>query len=96
MLINLLIAMMGDTYTRIAEIKNEWIRQVKICIYEIWLKKYLSNISMIKNKFLVGKNGTDCGAGNSTKRKVATTRSICRTHVNWCESINIKAKHVCK
>ena len=30
MLINLLIAMMGDTYTRIAEIKNEWIRQVKI------------------------------------------------------------------
>ena len=27
MLINLLIAMMSDTYTRIAEIKNEWIRQ---------------------------------------------------------------------
>merc|ERR1712141_426987 len=27
MLINLLIAMMGDTYTRIAEIKNEWMRQ---------------------------------------------------------------------
>ena len=28
LLINLLIAMMGDTYTRIAEIKNEWMRQV--------------------------------------------------------------------
>jgi len=27
LLINLLIAMMGDTYTRIAEIKNEWMRQ---------------------------------------------------------------------
>ena len=27
MLINLLIAMMSDTYTKIAEIKNEWIRQ---------------------------------------------------------------------
>ena len=27
MLINLLIAMMGDTYTKIAEIKNEWMRQ---------------------------------------------------------------------
>ena len=30
MLVNLLIAMMGDTYTRIAEIKNEWMRQVKL------------------------------------------------------------------
>ena len=28
MLVNLLIAMMGDTYTKIAEIKNEWMRQV--------------------------------------------------------------------
>ena len=28
LLVNLLIAMMGDTYTRIAEIKNEWMRQV--------------------------------------------------------------------
>ena len=27
LLINLLIAMMGDTYTKIAEIKNEWMRQ---------------------------------------------------------------------
>jgi len=27
MLVNLLIAMMGDTYTKIAEIKNEWMRQ---------------------------------------------------------------------
>jgi len=27
LLVNLLIAMMGDTYTRIAEIKNEWMRQ---------------------------------------------------------------------
>ena len=36
MLINLLIAMMGDTYTRIAEIKNEWIRQVKIDGKEIF------------------------------------------------------------
>ena len=91
MLINLLIAMMGDTYTRIAEIKNEWIRQVKTD-GKIYFRIFL----MIENKFLVGKNGTDCGAGNCTKRKVATTRSICRTHVNWCESTNIKAKHVCK
>ena len=29
LLINLLIAMMGDTYTKIAEIKNEWMRQVR-------------------------------------------------------------------
>ena len=28
MLLNLLIAMMGDTYAKIAEIKNEWMRQV--------------------------------------------------------------------
>ena len=28
LLVNLLIAMMGDTYTKIAEIKNEWMRQV--------------------------------------------------------------------
>ena len=28
LLLNLLIAMMGDTYNMIAEIKNEWIRQV--------------------------------------------------------------------
>merc|ERR1712001_374711 len=27
LLVNLLIAMMGDTYTKIAEIKNEWMRQ---------------------------------------------------------------------
>ncbi len=33
LLVNLLIAMMGDTYTKIAEIKNEWMRQVcKNCI----------------------------------------------------------------
>ena len=29
LLLNLLIAMMGDTYAKIAEIKNEWMRQVK-------------------------------------------------------------------
>ena len=29
LLVNLLIAMMGDTYTKIAEIKNEWMRQVR-------------------------------------------------------------------
>ena len=28
LLINLLIAMMGNTYERIAEMKNEWMRQV--------------------------------------------------------------------
>ena len=28
LLLNLLIAMMGDTYAKIAEIKNEWMRQV--------------------------------------------------------------------
>ena len=28
LLVNLLIAMMGDTYAKIAEIKNEWMRQV--------------------------------------------------------------------
>lgn len=27
LLVNLLIAMMGDTYGKIAEIKNEWMRQ---------------------------------------------------------------------
>ena len=27
LLLNLLIAMMGDTYAKIAEIKNEWMRQ---------------------------------------------------------------------
>ena len=31
LLVNLLIAMMGDTYTKIAEIKNEWMRQVRSC-----------------------------------------------------------------
>ena len=30
LLLNLLIAMMGDTYTRIAEIKNEWMRQASL------------------------------------------------------------------
>ena len=30
LLVNLLIAMMGDTYTKIAEIKNEWMRQVGV------------------------------------------------------------------
>jgi hypothetical protein len=30
LLLNLLIAMMGDTYAKIAEIKNEWMRQVNI------------------------------------------------------------------
>jgi hypothetical protein len=30
LLLNLLIAMMGDTYAKIAEIKNEWMRQVSI------------------------------------------------------------------
>ena len=39
MLVNLLIAMMGDTYTRIAEIKNEWMRQVKLDIF-MFMKKY--------------------------------------------------------
>ena len=32
LLLNLLIAMMGDTYAKIAEIKNEWMRQVKRCL----------------------------------------------------------------
>ena len=41
MLVNLLIAMMGDTYTRIAEIKNEWMRQVKLYSTTIHHKKLL-------------------------------------------------------
>ena len=32
LLLNLLIAMMGDTYAKIAEIKNEWMRQVMLSI----------------------------------------------------------------
>lgn len=31
LLINMLIAMMGNTYQKIAETKNEWQRQVKSC-----------------------------------------------------------------
>ena len=39
LLLNLLIAMMGDTYTRIAEIKNEWMRQASFNVYHITARK---------------------------------------------------------
>ena len=37
LLLNLLIAMMGDTYAKIAEIKNEWMRQ--------WARLFSSSMS---------------------------------------------------
>ena len=49
MLVNLLIAMMGDTYTRIAEIKNEWMRQVKLYSTTIHQKSYYIYIFFTKN-----------------------------------------------
>ena len=63
MLVNLLIAMMGDTYTRIAEIKNEWMRQVKLYIKKSTIFiSFLQKISYV----LVGKNGTDYRERNHT------------------------------
>ena len=35
LLLNLLIAMMGDTYAKIAEIKNEWMRQVTETVWKL-------------------------------------------------------------
>ena len=35
LLMNTLIAMMGNTYAKINETKNEWIRQVRICLYSV-------------------------------------------------------------
>jgi len=35
LLMNTLIAMMGNTYAKINETKNEWIRQVCICLYSV-------------------------------------------------------------
>ncbi len=40
LLLNLLIAMMGDTYTKIAEIKNEWMRQASYNKSEISRFRY--------------------------------------------------------
>ena len=57
LLLNLLIAMMGDTYTRIAEIKNEWMRQVDIqCSRHCNI--FPSNVSLYTS---VGPNSPDCG-----------------------------------
>ena len=63
LLLNLLIAMMGDTYAKIAEIKNEWMRQVRTTSSEC---KLLIQISLV---FLVGKNCFDCGERNTTCRE---------------------------
>ena len=56
LLLNLLIAMMGDTYAKIAEIKNEWMRQVDI--QGIATYSRLSNLSLYTS---VGPNSPDCG-----------------------------------
>lgn len=41
LLLNLLIAMMGDTYAKIAEIKNEWMRQVNILQFSKYIFGFL-------------------------------------------------------
>ena len=67
LLLNLLIAMMGDTYTRIAEIKNEWMRQasLKVSLPRSCCKDLKISISLVSDKsnyFSVGHDGADSGA----------------------------------
>ena len=57
LLLNLLIAMMGDTYAKIAEIKNEWMRQVmKMLVVFVYMEKMVggtyAKIDEIKNKWM--------------------------------------------
>ena len=57
LLLNLLIAMMGDTYAKIAEIKNEWMRQVmKMLVVLVYMKKMVggtyAKIDEIKNEWM--------------------------------------------
>ncbi|XP_071749408.1 transient receptor potential cation channel subfamily V member 5 isoform X2 [Lepeophtheirus salmonis] len=59
LLVNLLIAMMGDTYTKIAEIKNEWMRQwartVLIVERGISSKERLRNQNIYSERMSTGK-----------------------------------------
>jgi hypothetical protein len=50
LLVNLLIAMMGNTYSEIASIKNEWMRQVP------WLFLFLPDMraKSSQNKHVIG------------------------------------------
>lgn len=43
LLVNMLIAMMGNTYQKIAETRNEWQRQVRQQIFENKLEMSLFN-----------------------------------------------------
>ena len=61
LLLNLLIAMMGDTYAKIAEIKNEWMRQVMkmlvVLVYMVLVMKMMvggtyAKIDEIKNEWM--------------------------------------------
>ena len=57
LLLNLLIAMMGDTYAKIAEIKNEWMRQVmKMLVVLVYMEKMVggtyAKIDEIKNEWM--------------------------------------------
>ena len=52
LLLNLLIAMMGDTYAKIAEIKNEWMRQV-IVEQDQSVNAWMPQVVMINMKLVI-------------------------------------------
>ena len=90
MLVNLLIAMMGDTYTKIAEIKNEWMRQVINEFSPLWCP----TASSIFLSSIVGKDCAHCRKMYSPRREIAPAKPLFRTNGYRRKSFGIEADHV--
>ena len=88
LLMNLLIAMMGDTYTRIAEIKNEWMRQAS-CM------TVMSNQSDKKNKcFSVGHDGAHSRATDPPQHSAQGAGQVLGEDGHGREGARHEADHV--
>lgn len=76
LLINMLIAMMGNTYQKIAETRNEWQRQVKILSFT--QNAYMSGLFLF---YVVGSNCFGCGKRRESSGAFETINGLLATNV---------------
>lgn len=109
LLINMLIAMMGNTYQKIAETRNEWQRQVKIksklnSIESrfVILLKIMTTVLTLSTRchdnhilsFLVGQNSSCSRERSQSARTTETIDGVFSTNVRWKKSFSPPFKSI--
>lgn len=97
LLVNMLIAMMGNTYQKIAETRNEWQRQVSPSLYLISLSLRLftsSSLDLSISSVSVGAYSSSGRARCESRGKAEKVNGLFPANVGWSQSISTSSESI--